>query len=208
MAMAQAHGAGAGWCAWRGWWMARLDRRAEPVGAHDEPRAGPMVVVDDFEPFVRRYERAVLNYLWRMLADEAAAYDLCQEVFVRAWQHYATIQTYEQPLSWLLRVGTNLALNYRQRRAAPVGAAIPLDEMNDPGRSDPATQVVEHELVRGLLAQLPPKRRAALILHEVYGLPCAEVAVLLGMTLDAVKMALSRARAQFRALYLRAEGQP
>jgi RNA polymerase sigma-70 factor (ECF subfamily) len=193
------------WHVWRAWWMARVTRPAAHGGAQSGAgnatnAADPSL--EDFEGFVRKHERQILNYLWRMLADEETAYDLCQEVFVRAWQHFATIRDYAQPQSWLLRVATNLALNHRQRQKP-----LRLDESNDPGRSDSTAQVAEGDLVRTLLAQLAPKRRAALILREVYGFACAEIAPLLDMTPDAVKMSLSRAREQFRALYLREEGQ-
>ena len=59
--------------------------------------------------------------------------------------------------------------------------------------------------------QLPPKRRAALVLREVYGLSTAEVGEALGMSEPAVRMALSRGRDQFRQLYEREnrqEGRP
>jgi RNA polymerase sigma-70 factor (ECF subfamily) len=206
MTVAQTRG---GW--WRGWWMARIEPPAPSAGRQDGTGTTstevPSTEIDGFEPFVRHYERQVLTYLWRMVGNDEAAFDLCQEVFVRAWQHFATVRGYERPLGWLLRVATNLALNYRQRRSAPVGAALTLDETNDPGHSDPAGRIAEHDLVRGLLAQLAPRRRAALLLREVYGFSCQEIAATLGMTPDAVKMALSRARAQFRTLYRREEGQ-
>jgi RNA polymerase sigma-70 factor (ECF subfamily) len=60
--------------------------------------------------------------------------------------------------------------------------------------------------VRQVLLQLPPRRRAALVLREVYGLSTAEVGAALGMSETAVRMAISRAREQFRALYREGEG--
>ncbi|HEX5571799.1 MAG TPA: sigma factor-like helix-turn-helix DNA-binding protein, partial [Ktedonobacterales bacterium] len=64
-------------------------------------------------------------------------------------------------------------------------------------------RVVERDLVRAALDTLPARRRAALILREVYGLTGAEVARALGMSEAAARMTLSRAREQFRAAYLR-----
>ena len=52
---------------------------------------------------MRAHERPILNYLWRMTGDEALAYDLTQEVFLRAWQRYSVIHGYEQPRAWLFR---------------------------------------------------------------------------------------------------------
>ena len=194
------------------WWLQRFfsyslglaqSRPWEP--AHTEEQATHPIELEAFEHFVHTYERRIVNYLWRMVNDQEAAMDLSQEVFVRAWQHFSLLRTYEQPHSWLFRVATNLALSYRQRRRSPIGSALNLYEMTDPGRSDPALHIAERDLVHRLLAQLSPKRRAVLILREVYGMPATEIAPILNMSPEAVRLALFRAREQFRKLYQREE---
>lgn len=191
-------------------WLARVGLAAatghglEPTGTAAD---GAGADAQAFEGFVRQYERQILNYLWRMTGDEQAAYDLTQETLLRAWQHFAQVRHYEQPRAWLFRVATNLALTFRQRRAQPVGAAVALSEDNSPASSDPAMRFAERDLVREILQELPPRRRAALVLREVYGLSADEAAQALGMTREAVKMALYRARVQFRALYAAKEAR-
>lgn len=162
----------------------------------------------DFETFFRRHEREIFGYLWRMTGNEQAAYDLSQEAFVRAWQHFDRIAGYERPGAWLFRVATNLALTYQRRAAAPVGAAQAFSTGLDPAVSDPAWRLAESDAVRATLLALPPQQRAALVLREVYGFSCAEVAEMLGTTLAAAKMTLSRGRDAFRARYTRQEQQP
>lgn len=153
---------------------------ADPLGA-------------ECERFIRDHERRILNYLWRMTGDEEAAYDLTQEVFVRAWQRFATIRTYERPESWLFRVATNLALTHLRRRGERADVAIPLDNARDPGASDPGRRLAESELVRRVLLGIAPRPRAALVLREVYGLSGEEIARTLGMSASAVRVALHRA---------------
>ena len=140
-----------------------------------------------------------------MTGDEQAAYDLSQETFVRAWQHFDRIANYERPGGWLFRVATNLALTHQKRAAAPVGAAQPFSIGNEPSISDPAWRLAESEAIRATLLALPPQQRAALVLREVCGFSCAEVAEALGITLAAAKMTLSRGRDAFRARYTREE---
>ncbi len=184
------------------------DERRPPANTA-QARASEASEAGEFEPFVRRFERQILNYLWRMTGEEQSAYDLTQEVFFRAWQRFATISRYEQPRAWLFRVATNLARTHnasRKRRAAPLRESNLLGGDDAPDASDPARRFVESKLVLQILLQLAPKRRAALVLREVYGLSTAEVGEALGMSQTAVRMAISRAREQFRALYLGEKG--
>ncbi len=202
MAMAQRFAPGR----WREWWMA-LSRISPDAagGAHAGDGATRDTEAGSFEEFIRQHERPVLNYVWRMLGDEQTAYDLTQETFVRAWQHFATIAHYDQPRAWLLRVASNLALSYLRRKGSPVGAAVAFDETNSPSTSDHARRLAERDLVRQVLDQMPARRRAALILREVYGMSCEQIGQALDMTADAVKTALCRAREQFRTIYQREE---
>jgi RNA polymerase sigma-70 factor (ECF subfamily) len=158
-----------------------------------------------FEAFFRRFERDIFGYLCRITGEEQSAYDLSQETFLRAWQHFAQICTYDRPRAWLFRVATNLALNYLRGRPSEVDIAGIGDESGHPATSDPSWRLAERDLVRQTLLELAPRQRAGLILREVYGLSCEEVAQTLGVSRDAAKMLLCRAREQFRERYGRKE---
>jgi RNA polymerase sigma-70 factor, ECF subfamily len=178
-------------------WLA-ITRRDGSSAAHDEVGAE---MLSRFEAFFRRYEPELTGYLWRMTGDAETARDLCQETFTRAWQHFTQLTSYAQPRQWLYRVATNLALKLRRRPAtASLGD-------HDPAMSDPTGRVIEREQVRQILAALPAKSRAILILREVQQFSYAEIGALVSMSPDAVKMAVSRARAQFRQQYLTQEGE-
>jgi RNA polymerase sigma factor (sigma-70 family) len=155
----------------------------------------------DFDALFARCEAMIFGYLWRVTGDRHAASDLCQETFLRAWQHFAKVSGYAQPEAWLWRVATNLALNHRRTRATHAADVVLLDADRDPAASDPAWRVAMRASVHATLLALPPKPRAALVLREVYGLSFAEVAAALGCTPAAAKMTLSRARERFRRLY-------
>ena len=158
---------------------------------------------ENFEIFFRRYQAQIAGYLWRMTSNEQVVLDLCQETFFRAWQHFEQIRNYPHPASWLFRVATNLALQDFRRRSSPIGAAIPFDGTMDPAVSDPGQRLAESELVRQTLLALPPKQRALLVLREVYDVPFEELGAMLEMSASATRMALSRAREQFRQIYRR-----
>jgi len=160
---------------------------------------------ESFEAFFQARHRAIFAYLWRMTGEEEAANDLCQETFLRAWRQFERIRLYDRPEAWLLRVATNLALNHLRRRKGPVGGALPLDESIDPATSDPSWRFAVRDAVRGVLAELTPRQRAALILREAYGLTGDQLAQALGVSTPAAKMLLFRAREAFRARYERQE---
>lgn len=173
-------------------------------GATEKPGMPSMLSgsPDSFEAFVTAHEGPLFAYLWRMTGDEAAAYDLRQETFIRAWRGFDRVRGYDRPAAWLYRVATNLALNYRRDRSGHVSlASVTLD----PAASDPSARLVERDLVRATLLALPPRERAALALREGQGLPCDAVAAALGVTPAAARTLLWRARERFRDLYLRAD---
>lgn len=195
-------------------WLWRLlaTSREPPLSAgrasssvQDDARSEP-ARLPEFERFFLEHEARVSGFLWRMTGDRQAACDLSQETFLRAWQRFEQISAYERPDAWLIRVATNFALQHLRRGRAPVGAAVPLDEAFDPGVSDPGQRFPQRDLVRETLLGLPPRDRALLVLREVYGLSGEETATALGMTPNAAKVALFRARERFRAAYLEKDG--
>lgn len=177
------------------------------AGDHAASDAAGAMLPAEFERFIREHERPVLNYLWRVTGEEQTAYDLTQEVFLRAWQRFEAIRAYESPRAWLFRAASNLAFTYLKRRKLSSAAlAHNGDDDGDPAASDPAGWLAERDAVRGALLALSPRRRAALVLREVYGLSAAEIGAALGLSAPAVRMELHRAREQFRARYQAAEG--
>lgn len=207
------------WGAWRGVWPALLatrargqaDERWEQPHPPTESRApgrtgGPGDAPDAaFEAFFREHERAVYAFLWRLNGDAQTARDLTQETFLRAWSHFEQVRGYDNPRAWLLRVATNLARTSHRREQGGALSADALTEAQSPAHSDPTHRLAERDLVQRTLLELPPTQRAALTLREVYGFSCEEIGEALGISRDAVKMALFRGREGFRRRYLRRE---
>jgi hypothetical protein len=98
------------------------------------PNALTSTSANDFDDFYAAHRQTILSYLWRMTGDEQSAFDLSQETFLRAWQQYDRIRGYQQPLGWLFRVATNLAINHQARRTISGRVISPLDEQRVPTR--------------------------------------------------------------------------
>jgi RNA polymerase sigma factor (sigma-70 family) len=159
-----------------------------------------------FDRLFERHERQVFGYLWRMTGDQSLASDLCQETFLRAWQRFEKLSTYENPLGWLFRVATNLAIDAQRGRRRLLLLTTSLDDECELAGADQIGNVADRELVLEILQSLSPRARASLVLREVYGMSLDEVARTVGSTTAATKKMLSRTREQFRVAYLREDG--
>ena len=131
------------------------------------------------------------RYCRRLTGDVWEAEDLLQETFVRAFSRAAdSHQPIERPLAWLVRIATNAYIDSR-RRPAPLPVVAPDARARE--EADPAE-------VRDALAEmttlLAPQERAALVLKDVFDLPLAEIAAMIGTSVGAVKAALHRGRSK------------
>lgn len=172
----------------------------------------------DFQEQTEPYRRELLAHCYRMLGSVADAEDLVQETYLRAWKAYERFEGRSSMRTWLYRIATNAcltALRSRERRVLPSGLGGPaadpyaapevveaawLEPMPDALVEDPAAIVATRDSMRlaliASLQYLPPRQRAVLLLREVLAIPAAEVAVMLDMTVAAVKSALQRARSR------------
>jgi RNA polymerase sigma-70 factor (ECF subfamily) len=125
--------------------------------------------------------------------DRELAADLVQETFLRAYGARVALTDVEHPQAWLFRIATNLALTARRRRPiswVPLGAVEPQPgaDSSDQWRlpkgvversPDVAAAVAERDAIWRVLAELPPRWRAALLLQTTSGFTAREIAALL-----------------------------
>jgi len=141
-----------------------------------------------------RYRPRLLAYVRQMLPGRVAdAEDALQDVFMRTYEGLRTSNGNLALRPWLYRVAHNRCVD-ELRRPAP-------SELSDPrGRhidGDPAVQVEQRELLRRLvmdIGRLPEQQRSALLMRELSGMPYADVANALDVSVPAVKSLLVRAR--------------
>ena len=159
-------------------------------------------------------------YAYRMLGGFQDAEDALQEARVKAWRHLDSYKPQGTFRAWMYQIVTNTCLDVlrtRKRRLLPpdVGPAVPsggllaeasrdiawLEPFPDallPDRTDPEAALLLRESVRLAVIRamqlLPPRQRAALILHDVLEWSSADVAKMLETTVPAINSALQRAR--------------
>ena len=160
-----------------------------------------------FEQLYRRHSRRVYAVLWRLCGHEARAEDLLQDAFVRAWQALPGFRFESAFSTWLHRLAVNTALmELRSRRG---GEALETgDEVLELHATPDSTQrtLLGADLEK-VVATLPPRARAVLVLHDIEGWKHEEIAVELGMAVGSSKAPLHRARGLLRERLGEAHGR-
>jgi RNA polymerase sigma-70 factor, ECF subfamily len=164
-----------------------------------------------FELLLHKYRTPVVNFLFRMVRDCAAAEDLAQEVFLRVYRARGQYMPSAKFTTWMFRIATNLALNAlrdgRYRRTEISIDQSPAGHSSDGENEQPALEIadrqatIEVELIRRDRAEqirraveaLPEKQRAAVLLHKYQEMDYDEIAGVLGCSESALKSLLFRA---------------
>jgi RNA polymerase sigma-70 factor (ECF subfamily) len=187
----------------------------------DRPGPAPVLVapgrsfpVQSFEAAYATYQAAICAYLERMIGDPDDAYDLTVASFEKAYRNWHRAPA-ENVAPWLYRIATNTCLDELRRRRLirwqRLDAFAAVFHPRQVARDNPEHDVIRGEqraLLRAALDQLSPRHRAALLMRECQGLSCGEVGEALGISKEAAKQLLFRARQQLRASYVGLGGEP
>jgi RNA polymerase sigma-70 factor (ECF subfamily) len=147
------------------------------------------------------FVRATLSDVWRLcaaLGDRAAADDLTQETYLRAFGSLHRFENRSSVRTWLLsiarRVCADAVRSRRRRRLTLVRADADLETLLQRDGTA-ADTVAERAAVADLLARLDPDRREAFVLTQLMGLPYAEAAEVAGCPVGTIRSRVARARA-------------
>jgi RNA polymerase sigma-70 factor (ECF subfamily) len=141
------------------------------------------------EALYRRYGPMVVRRCRRLLGDEAEAWDVAQEVFVRILRHWDRLDR-RYPSSLLFRIATNLSLNrLRDRRREPV---LPGDEFLH--RIARRVDLDAPLVLDRLFGRHPESTRTMAVLHHVDGMTLEQVARECGLSVSGVRKRLRRLR--------------
>jgi RNA polymerase sigma-70 factor (ECF subfamily) len=130
-----------------------------------------------------------------VVLDSAAAEDLTQETFVRAYKARHRYTPTAPPGAWLRRIGINLSISYLRRQK--LARFLPARLYTTPHTRE-YDQAEARDVVTKALATLSPKLRAAVILHYYDGLTREEIASVLGVPAGTVASRIAKAVAIMR----------
>jgi RNA polymerase sigma-70 factor (ECF subfamily) len=130
------------------------------------------------------------------LADPAEAEDVVQEAFLRAWQRWISVSSYDDPVAWVRRVAWNVATS-RWRRLKREALFL----YRHPAQ-DEATALLGPDNVALVTAlrMLRPDLRRVIVMHYLADIPVAEIASELGRPKGTIVSWLHRGRLQLSDL--------
>jgi RNA polymerase sigma-70 factor (ECF subfamily) len=154
--------------------------------------------LDPATEFKQLYDQEYLSVyrsIRAVVMDSAAAEDLTQETFVRAYRARHRYTPTAPPGAWLRRIGINLAISHLRRQK--LARFLPARLYMAPDRRD-YDRAEARDVVGKAMASLSPKLRAAVVLHYYDGLTREEIAVALGVPAGTVASRIAKAVAIMR----------
>lgn len=163
----------------------------------------------EFDRIYAEHHARILRYLTRMVGAQDAE-DLAQEVFIRAAKAYDGFRHEAKIETWLYRIATHVAVDRLRgtasRRETMLGEE--LGEVAEDGREAGSTleektlRRAANECIRNVIYGLPENYRTPLILSELEGFTNREIAEILEVSLDTVKIRLHRAKDKLKKALL------
>jgi RNA polymerase sigma-70 factor (ECF subfamily) len=156
-----------------------------------------------FALLLERHRGPVVNFLYRMVGNQAVSEELAQEVFFRVYKSRGSYEPAAKFTTWLYRIATHLALNAIRDGKKEKGQQS-LDQLLPDGRerqvagSDPTAEEtmvarVRAQEIRDAIDTLPQKQRAAVLMHKYQNLGYAQISKALDCSESATKSLLFRA---------------
>jgi RNA polymerase sigma-70 factor, ECF subfamily len=166
-----------------------------------------------FADLVSRYERRAWRVARNMVPSDEDAHDLVQEAFMRVFRSLDRFDFSHAFSTWLYRIVTNLAIDLLRKRRPTFSTSgadedEPGPELVDERMDDPSDGLVREETVsevQDCLNSLAPHFQSALVLRELEGMPCNDIAEVVGATHVTVRWRLHRGRKLFQEEWERRE---
>jgi RNA polymerase sigma-70 factor (ECF subfamily) len=150
--------------------------------------------IEAFEQIFRVYRNPVFRLAYRFTGNRDDAEDLTQEIFLKVFENIGSFRYESSFATWLYRIAVNTCMNF-QRDKKP---AESLGVTDDLGSSVSPEAICERgELQRKIeaeIASLPNPLKIAFLLVVVEGMTYREASEILGLSVDALRMRVSRAR--------------
>jgi RNA polymerase sigma-70 factor (ECF subfamily) len=164
-----------------------------------------------FEELVRRYQRPIAAYVYRMVGDYDAALDLTQEVFIKVYNSLSRYRAEFKFSTWIYKIAHNAAIDHLRRHAVreqAITTSVDGERREVTIESRRLTPEQESERkerrseIESVVQLLPSSYRELIVLRHSHDLSYDEMAEVTGLPLGTVKNRLFRAREAMRDLLI------
>jgi len=157
-----------------------------------------------FESLVRRYRNEVYGLCWYFTRNREDAWDLSQEVFIKAWRALNRFRGESSFKTWLMRIAANHCKDHlKKRRLDTASFDDALQAPDTESSANPSETAVSNELgaaIDAAVQQLPAKHQMAFVLREYKGLSYQEMAEVMQCNVGTVMSRLFNARKRLQEL--------
>jgi RNA polymerase sigma-70 factor, ECF subfamily len=166
---------------------------------------------ESFEELVRRYQRPIVGYVFRMLGDYDSALDVTQEVFIKVYNSLHRYSSDYKFSTWLYRIAHNATIDHIRRNSANTqsietetadGAYQLQIESQDPSPETVRERKEWKVEIEAVVKRLPTAYRELILLRHSQDLSYDEIAEVTGLPLGTVKNRLFRAREMMREIFI------
>lgn len=166
---------------------------------------------DGFEELVRRYQRPITGYVYRMLNDYDASLDVTQEVFIKVYNSLERYSSDYKFSTWLYRIAHNAAIDYMRRNshnsqsleAQNADGSYQLQiESKNPTPEQERERTEWRNEIDAVVKCLPTAYRELILLRHSQDLSYDEIAEITELPLGTVKNRLFRAREMMREMFI------
>lgn len=167
-----------------------------------------------YDELVLRHRNRIHAMIYHMTHNDADAWDLSQEVFIKAWNALPAFEAKAKFSTWLYRIAHNVVYDWNRRRKMHVAGELN-DEILESNRIDPAAMCVpsigespddsmDHgelrKKIEQALSKLTPDHKQIILLKDVQGLSYKEIADVMHCTIGTVMSRLFYARQKLQTL--------
>lgn len=151
-----------------------------------------------FDEFVAAEFAGLSRYAAVLAGDRQRAHDVLADALIKAQLRWPRISAMAQPLAYVRRIVTSTYLSEQRRWSVRFIRPTRSGALPDAALPDPTGALDDREHLSALLAALPPRQRAAVVLRFYLSLDNAAVATELGITEGAARSAISRGLAALK----------
>ena len=166
---------------------------------------------DSFEELVKRYQRPIVGYVFRMLGDYDSSLDVTQEVFIKVYNSLHRYSSDYKFSTWLYRIAHNATIDHIRRNSVNT-QSIETDSADGTYQlqiesRDPSPERVRERKewkaeIEAVVKRLPTAYRELILLRHSQDLSYDEIADVTGLPLGTVKNRLFRAREMMREIFI------